>query len=557
MQVTPRHLGRYRQIAEILISHGFGAILAQLDLDPNLNLPQRLLSRQKPPPPDTTAAQHVRLALEELGPTFIKFGQILSTRPDVLPPAYIIELSRLQDQVPPAPWPAVKAYIEQELGDSLERLFASFDPTPLAAASLAQVHAATLSDGRQVVVKVQRPNIEQTINLDLDILYDLARLAQGRTPFGQMYNLVEIADDFAETLRAEMDYRREGRNADRFRANFAREAHVYIPQVHWDYTTARIMVLERISGIKVDDIPALDAAGHDRHQLALHSARLIIQQVLEDGFFHADPHPGNILVMPGEVIGLMDFGTVGYLSLNDRTNLVRLYIVAIQLDAASIVEQLIRMGVAHYNSDRAALQREIQRLLFKYYGLPLQEVQFHELLEEIRPIIYEHHLRLPTALWLLAKTLVMMEGVGKRLYPEFDVFAVSKPYVRRFMRRMLLPSEWGPGALRNVAAWNDLIGHLPGQAHRILNQLEHGELGLQLHISEIQRATGRLDRMANRLILSVLLAALIIALALLIPTLSLAWPWGLLTWVIILSFVVMTILALWLIWSIFRSGGGA
>jgi ubiquinone biosynthesis protein len=556
MPLTPRHLGRYRQIAEVLVSHGFGVILSQLDLESRLNLPQRFWWRKKSLPPDTSLAQHVRLALEELGPTFVKFGQILSTRPDLLPPAYITELSRLQDQVPPAPWELIKACLEHELDSSLEQLFVSFDPTPLAAASLAQVHAAILPDRRHVVVKVQRPNIEQTINLDLDILYDLARLAQGRTPFGEMYNLVEIAEDFAATLRTELDYRREGRNADRFRANFAHEAHLYIPSVHWDYTTARVLVMERIDGIKIDDIAALEAAGHDRQQLALHSARLIIREVLEDGFFHADPHPGNIIAMPGEVIGLMDFGAVGYLSANDRANLVRLYIVAVQLDAAGIVEHLIRIGVAHYNSDRIGLQREIQRLLFKYYGLPLKEVQFHELLEEIRVIIYEYRLRLPTDLWLLAKTLVMMEGVGKKLYPEFDIFAVSKPYVERFVRRMWLPSEWGPGIVRNVVAWNDLVGQLPGQTHRILSQLERGELGLQLHIAEISRATKRLDRIANRIILSLLLAAFIVALALLIPTLTLTWPWGLLTWIVILSFVVMSILALWLIWSFFRSGGG-
>jgi ubiquinone biosynthesis protein len=496
----------------------------------------------------------VRLALEELGPTFIKFGQILSTRPDLLPPTYITELSRLQDRVPPVPLETIKDVIEEELGQPVEQLFASFDPIPIAAASLAQVHGAVLPDGREVVVKVQRPNIQQTIRLDLDILHDLARLAQDRTPLGEAYDLVEIAEDFAISLRAELDYRREGRNADRFRANFADEPHVCIPEVHWEYTTARILVLERINGIKIDDIPALEAAGHDRYQLALHSARLIVQEVLEDGFFHADPHPGNIIAMPGEVIGLMDFGTVGYLTPTDRTNLVRLFIVAVQLDAISIVDQLVRMGVAQPTVDRRMLQRDVQRLLLKYQGISLKELQFSELLEEIRIVVYQHHLRLPSDLWLLAKTLVMMEGVGKTLYPDFDIFAVSRPYVRRFIQRMWLPTEWGPSVMRYATAWSDLIGNLPQQTIRLLGQLERGELKVQLHLTDMPRATGRLDRIANRVILSVLLAAFIVALALLIPTLDLTWPWGLLTWIIVLSFVVMSILAIWLIWSIFRSG---
>jgi ubiquinone biosynthesis protein len=556
MLLTPRHLGRYRQIAEIMVSHGFGFLLAQLDLEPRLNIPRRLLRRKPPLPSDITPAQHVRLALEELGPTFIKFGQILSTRPDLLPPAYVAELTRLQDQVPPAPWEIIKPAIEEELDDSLEQLFSFFEPVPIAAASLAQVHAAVLPDGQEVVVKVQRPKIEQTIKLDLDILYYLARLAQDRTPLGQSYDLAEIAEDFGIFLRAELDYRREGRNADRFRTNFANEPHLCIPRVYWDYTTSRVLVLERIAGIKIDDIAALEAAGYDRYQLALHSARLIIREVLEDGFFHGDPHPGNILVMPGEVIGLMDFGTVGYLTAADRANLIRLYIVAVQLDVASIVDQLVRMGVAQPTVDRAILQRDIQRLLLKYHGASLKEVQFQELLDEIRPIVYQHHLRLPSDLWLLAKTLVMMEGVGKRLYPDFDIFAVSKPYVQRFIRRMWQPMEWGPGLLRNVTAWNDLIGQFPRQTTRLLDQLERGDLKLQLHLAEVDQTTNRLDRIANRVILSLLLSAFIVALALLIPTLNLSWPWGLLTWIIILGFAVMSILALWLIWSIFRSGGG-
>ncbi len=556
MPLTPRHLGRYRQIAEVLISHGYGAILAQLGLDSHLDLPRRLLQRQQAQAAERTpAAEHVRLALEELGATFVKLGQILSTRPDLLPPAYIAELSRLQDRVPADPWGPVKARIEQELGAPIEQLFATFGPVPFAAASLAQVHAATLPDGQEVVVKVQRPGIGQTVNLDLDILYDLARLAQERTPLGEIYDLVELAEEFAVSLRAELEYRREGRNADRFRTNFTGEPHLCVPRVYWDYTTGRILVQERITGIKIDDVAALEAAGYDRHRIATHSARFIIKEVLEDGFFHADPHPGNIVVMPGEIIGLMDFGMVGHLDPGDRANLIRLYIVAVQLDTASIVEQLVQMGVAgRHHLDRATLQRDIRRLLLKYHNLPLQEIRAGELLEEIRPIVYRHHLRLPSDLWLLGKTLVMMEGVGLKLAPDFDIFAVSEPYVYRFIRRMWLPSEWGPAVLRSATGWTDLLATFPRQTTRILNQLERGDLGLQFHLAEMTQTTNRLDSIANRLILSLLVAAFIVALALLIPTLDLTWPWPLLAWIVIAGFVVMSILGLWLMWSIFRSG---
>jgi ubiquinone biosynthesis protein len=406
-----------------------------------------------------------------------------------------------------------------------------------------------------VVVKVQRTGIEPIINLDLDILYDLARLAQERTPLGEIYDLVEIVEEFAVSLRAELDYRREGRNADRFRANFAKEKHLYVPRIYWDYTSRRVLVQERIRGIKINDIAALDAAGYDRHQIALHSARFIIKEVLEDGFFHADPHPGNIVVMPGEVIGMMDFGMIGHLEPGSRADLVRLYIVAVQMDTAGVVDQLVRMGVADQRLDRPALQRDMRRLLHKYHGLPIKDIRIGEVLEEVRPIIYRYHLYLPGELWLLGKTLVMMEGVGLKLAPDFDIFAVSEPYVQRFMRRMILPSSWGPSVLRGATGWADLLSSFPRQTSRLLNQVEQGELGLKIHLPEIEQTTNRLDRIANRLVLSLLLAAFIVALALLIPTLNLTWPWTPITWIIIVAFVVMSFLGLWLMISIFRSGG--
>ena len=503
-----------------------------------------------------TGAEHVRLALEELGPTFIKLGQILSTRPDILPPSYITELSRLQDQVPPSPWEDIKRRIEEELGDSIENLFLAFDPTPIAAASLAQVHGATLPDGRKAVVKVQRPGIERTIRLDLDILYELAQLAQDRTTFGQVYNLVDLVEEFGIALWGELDYRREGRNADRFRENFAKEQHLYVPEVFWTYTTDNVLVQERITGIKIDNVAALEAAGYDRHRLAEHSARLIIKEVLEDGFFHADPHPGNILVLPGEVIGLMDFGTVGYLDSGDRTNLIRLYIVAVQLDAAGIVDQLVRMGIADPTLDRVSLQRDLRRLLLRYRGVPLKETRIGDLIEEIRPIVYDYHLQVPTDLWLLGKTFVLMEGAGKLLDPDFDIFAFSEPYAKRFVRRLWLPSEWGPLVLQSANSWNDLLADFPRQTTRILSQLERNELGLRLSMTDLDRATHRFDRIANRAILAVLLAAGIVALAMMMPLFNPVWPWGLMTWIIMIGFIVMSVIALWLILLILRSGGG-
>jgi ubiquinone biosynthesis protein len=553
MALRPRHIRRYGQIAEVLTRHGFGAIVAQLGLSRYLNLPQRLTSRE-PPPTGVTAAQHLRLALEELGSTFVKLGQLLSTRPDLLPPDFIDELSKLQDEVPPGPWEPIQALVEEELGAPLGEFFMALDPTPIAAASLAQVYAALLPDGQEVVVKVQRPGIERVVNTDLEIIQDLAHLAQERTSLGDVYDLVDLADEFSAALRAELDYRREGRNADRFRNNFADEPKLYVPQVYWDFSTRRVLVLERISGIKISDIAALEAAGYDRHRIATTAAQFIIKQVLEDGFFHADPHPGNLVIMPGEVIGLMDFGTAGYLTAEDRATLVPLYAAIIQIDAVRVVDQLERMGIADpRRADRAGLQRDLRRLLQKYQGVPLKEVSVGEVLGEIEPIIYEHHLRVPGDYWLLIKTLVIMEGVGKGLDPDFDVYEFSGPPVRRFLLRQFLPSAWAPTVLRSATAWSDLLSGFPRQTSRVLSQVEQGELRFQVHAPMTKRTARHWNQIANRVILGVVLAALIIALALLVPTLDLTWPWGIQTWTIFIGFVAMCVVGVWLGLWILRS----
>ena len=552
-----RHLRRYREIVHVLAKHGFGGFIDQMGLVPYLSLPRRLLRRWAQEPP-LTLPERVLLAIEELGPTFIKLGQILSTRPDLIPPDFIRELAKLQDAVPPAPWEQVREQIESELGGPIEDIFTSFNVEPVAAASLAQVHEATLPGGEEVVVKVQRPGIEEVIDVDLEILFDLARLAQERTPLGEVYDLTEIAEDFAFTLRGELDYRREGYNADRFRRNFAGEPHLYIPKVYWDYTTRRVLVMERISGIKIDDVEALDAAGFDRHQIALCAARIIVKEVLEDGFFHADPHPGNFFVLRGEdgspVIGAMDFGMVGHLDRRDRENLIRLYTSAVRLDVEVVVNQLIRMGAAGRGLDRLGLERDIGRLLTKYYGLPIKEIRVAEVVEEVRPVVFRHHLRLPSQFWLLGKTLGMMEGVALKLDPDFDFFAVSRPYVRRFLWQMASPRAWAKKLARGVGDWGEFFSTLPRQAPRLLEQMERGELQITLRSREIEGLPAKLDRVANRLALSVLVAAFIVALATLLPSsLPSGWrDWAF--WLMIPGFLAAGILGLWLLFSILRSG---
>jgi ubiquinone biosynthesis protein len=554
MLIRPRYLRRYRQIVEILADYGFGAFLAQMGMSERLNVPRWWRRRRTIPGDEMTNPRRLRRALEDLGPTFIKFGQILSTRSDIMPPEYIQELSFLQDEVPPVSWDEARQVVETELGASVEDLFAQVDPVPIASASLAQVHVACLVSGEEVVVKIQRPNIEKTVNLDLDIIYDLARTAQQRISAASRFEVADIAEEFSSALRTEMDFRREAWNADRFRQNFADQRRIYVPKIYWDYSTRRLLVMERIQGIKIDDLDGLEAAGYDRQRLSGYAADFALKEILIDGFFHADPHPGNMLILPGEVIGVLDFGTVGRLDDQDRAHLARLFIAAVQLDVDGIVDQLQRMGVADYRVDRMGLQRDLKRILTRYYGLPIQEIDAQEVAKAVQPIMYDYKLYIPTDYYLLMKTVIMMQGVGLNLDPEFEIAKAAQPYLGKLFRRMWLPSSWGPDVLRLAMDWKDFATVLPRKTSRILDQVERGQLTVQAELPQLEPTINMIDRFINRIIFSVLVAALLVALALLLPRLDYAWPWGLLTWIIVVGFFALLFLAIRLAWSVFRSG---
>lgn len=550
-----RHWQRYREITQILFRHGLDQLIDLLELAPFVSLPARWLHRRRQGV-ELSAPQRLRRAIEELGPTFIKLGQVLSTRPDLVPPEFVAELAGLQDNAPPFSATAARAVIEAELDQPLDHLFVRFEDAPIAAASLGQVHRAVLPNGQPVAVKVQRPNIEQTINTDLDILFDLARLAQARTPLGQWYDLTEMAEDFAATLRDELNYTREGHNADRFRNNFADDRGVYIPRVYWEYTTRRVLVLEEIAGIKINDVAALDAAGVNRHAMALESARLLIRQVFDHSFFHADPHPGNFYILPPCAdndqprIGAMDFGMVGEIDPRTREHVLRLLIVVVRRDAGGIVDEFLRMGIVEWGHlDRPRLERDVRRFLNHYLGKPLKEWRAGEMLSEAMPITFRHHLHFPSELWLLAKVLVMSEGVAQQLDPEFDLFRVAEPYARQLYAERVSPGAVGRRALESLEEWGEELVFLPQQLRRIVERMERGSLQVVVRDEARAAQTERWDRMASRLAASILIAAFIVAVSLLVPLLS-TDPWRLLAAaLIILGFVNATGLTIWLLLS--------
>ena len=548
-----RYLGRYRQIAQVLAHHGFGYVVEQIGLAQMLSLPRRVFRQPVRPMPG--GAERLRLVMTDLGPTFIKLGQILSTRPDLLPPSFIIELDKLQDTVPPFDGQVAIAMVEEELGRPIDVLFRSFDPTPLAAASLGQVHAAVLPNGDDVVVKVQRPDIQHTLAIDLAILSELAALAQERTALGQQYDLNELAWEFSATLRAELDYRREGRNADRFRKNFAGNPIIHIPTVYWDHTSARVLTSERLFGVKINDIPALEASGIDRKRLARNSTEVILQEIFRDGFFHADPHPGNLFALPSGVIGAVDFGQVVTLDREMTGNLLLLLIAMTREDVHGALRAMERLGMLTPRDITASIQRDMRRFMDQLVDRPLEEISARETGEELLALAQRHHLRMPAPLALLLKAVVMIEGVGVQVDPQLDVFAIARPYALRSLAELNGPEAVARRTLEVARDLGEVAGAMPRQLSQVFQQLGDGELQIKTQNDELRRLASALTLSSMRLALALVLASFVLALGLLGIGLALGWGGSLPTTFGILGLVGVIVTGLALMVSLVWRGG--
>jgi ubiquinone biosynthesis protein len=547
------HLRRYRQIAEVLLRHGLNTLIPLLGLE--RFVPFR---RERLLPPRRGAAgvqpRHLRLALEELGATFIKLGQILSTRPDLLPPEYQAELARLQDAAPALPPGVAEEVLAAELGRPVSACFAAFEPVPFAAASIGQVHAATLRDGTPVVVKIRRPGVVEQIEVDLEILLNLATVAARHWELADRYDAVGLVQEFAQTLRAELDYIREGRSAERFAANFAADPTIHVPRVFWETTTARVLTLERITGIKINDTAALDAARIDRAGVARRAARIVCKMVFEDGFFHADPHPGNFFIEPDGRIGLIDFGMVGTVDTHTQEHLVEALLAVTSQDADRMVDAFLELGVAQRQIDRALLRRDLEHLVSRYYGLRLEEIAIGALLADALTVVRRHQLQLPAHLALLIKTVVMHEGLGVQLDPGFNLAALLLPYARRLVLRQYSPLFWTGQAAQAGRDAVRLGVELPHRLRRLIGELERGGLEVGMRPTGLEPLLRRAERIVNRIILGILTAAFINGLAVL---LSVYHPPGWEQWAGVffaVGFVLAGALGGYLAWAILRAG---
>ena len=507
-------------------------------------VPKRHIKRRRPD--EITPEQHVRHAIERLGVTFIKGGQALSTRTDILPPALAAELRRLQDEVTAEPFETMRAVLEAELEMPVEQAFASLDPEPLATASVGQVYRATLPDGTPVAVKVQRPEVKELVAVDLEIVMAIAARVQGRFAELADFDLVGLAGEFTDALRNEFDYVREARNAEQLRRAFEGVESVAIPRVHWTHTTPRVLTLDLLEGVRMNRIDELDAAGHDRSVLALNGINAYLRMIFEGGFFHADPHPGNFIALPGDRVGFTDFGRVGTLSTESRQGFVDLLDAVIDRDDQAAADALLDLA-SRPDIDEVALQRDVGRLIHKYYGRELGSVDPADLFGDTLTLFRTHHLGVPNDFALMLATLAVLEGVGTTLDPEFDFAPAVAPFVERAVKERLAPAaiveRLGLGLRRNAR----MFERLPATLDRILRRASRGEFRLEIVPRDYQKPLDQIDELVNRLAFAIVVAALIIGATTLLGATSVP-PW--LSTVGQVGLVAALVVSIWLFGSI-------
>jgi ubiquinone biosynthesis protein len=544
-QAPPRNLGRLSEIAQVAARHGFGYLFEN----------RRLRRRH---PDDETPSQrgaHLRAMLDELGPTFVKFGQLLSTRPDILPPDIITELRGLQDDVTPFSYEEAASVIQEDLGLPIERVFLEFDPVPIAAASIGQVHRAILPNGRQVAVKVQRPDAPRQIEADIALLYQAARLAKDRVRRLDFIDTRGIVDEFARNIRQELDYRGEARNADRFRHDFAGHPHVRIPRVYWSYTRARVLTLEFIDGVQVADLDALTASVVERRRIAELMTETWMTMVFRNGFFHGDPHPANILVLPnGQGIGLVDFGLAGKLTDADLSKLTRLFIDAVNENVDALPKRLAELGVRYPREREAEFQAALRELFYRYYGAPLSQIDPLQVIRDGFDLIYSMNLELPTRWLLLDKAIATLASVGVELYPEFNVFEVAKPYARNLMIGRYSPQRMLGRARRESTDLVRIARELPYQVHDVLEQVRDGQVEVGFVHKGVDEFLVKLDEAMNRIVVAVIVATGVLSSALIAVFADRGPHYLGLHIIAFIGFFLSGILAVWLLVGVVRHG---
>ncbi|MBW2094121.1 MAG: AarF/ABC1/UbiB kinase family protein [Deltaproteobacteria bacterium] len=551
---TYRHIQRYRQILTVLFKYGFGDLIDTLKIEQYLEIGLQMISRKRREKIETLSrAERVRMALEELGPTFIKMGQILSTRPDLLPVEFLRQLSKLQDDVPAFAFELVKEGIEQELGRPLGDVFQEFEETPLASASIGQVHKARLMNGDPVIVKVQRPDIKRMIEVDLEIMLHLATLMERHLKAMEIHRPTRVVEEFARTLEMELDYTLEAAHAERFAAQFLGERTIYVPKVYREATSKRILTMEYIEGIKASELEKLEKAGLDTRKIARRGFDLILKQIFIHGFFHADPHPGNVFILPNNIICFLDFGMMGRIRRQAREDFADLIMGIVQRDETKAAHSLVAMTTPDDKTDLSALERDVAQFIDKHFYRPLRDLEMGKLLQNLMEMTTRHRLRIPPDLFLMLKALATEEGLGKMLDPDFDAMKQAAPFIRRVQMDRLRPKRIAGDIFDSGSEFLHLLREIPGEVREILRQARQGRIKIEFEHRGLEPMLSTHDRVSNRIAFAIILAALIIGSSLIVLS-GVPPKWHEIPVIGLAGFVIAAIMGFWLLLSIIRRG---
>jgi ubiquinone biosynthesis protein len=551
---TYRNLNRYRQILSILFKYGFGDLVEHLKIEQYIEIGLQMISKKRRARMERLSrAERMRLALEELGPTYIKLGQLLSTRPDLVPVEFINELAKLQDRVPPYPFVEFVRIVDRELGHAHQETFEFLHEAPLASASIGQVHLARLTSGENVVVKVQRPGIHRVIEVDLEIMLHMATLMERHIEELALHRPVKIVEEFARTIERELDYTIEAANMERVSLSFLSDDTVYIPKVYRELTTHRMLTAEFVDGIKVSDTERLDRVGMNRHLITQRGADILLTQVFQHGFFHADPHPGNIFVLPGNVICLLDFGMMGSVERTMREDFVELVDCVVRRDPTGAVQILLKITLWDHEPDQRLLERDVGEFMGMHLYKPLRDIVVAKLLQDLLEVASRHRLRIPPQIFLMLKALSTVEGVARKLDPGFDMIARAEPFIRGVKMARLSPQRISSDLVQVLKQAFDFAQNFPKEIMQIVQSIRRNRLTVQLEFKGLETMLHTHDQISNRISFSIIIGALIIGSALIVISKTPPLYYGI-SLIGIIGFLAAALMGVWLLVAIIRKG---
>ncbi len=534
--------------------HGFGYMAEEIGLTRLFAAPHRWIFKTEPE--SLTLAERIRLVLEELGPTFIKLGQLASTRSDLLPEPVIAELVKLQDQVPPFSAEESLSIIEQEFGMPASELLDHFEETPIAAASIGQVHKGRLVTGEEVAIKIQRPGVVPQVERDLDILKNFTSMAQKRWPWVEHYQIPQMVEEFARSISAELDYSIEGRNMEKIRRQFTDSEKISIPRVHWHCSTSKVLTMDFVEGIHLNRPAELKRSGFDTRQIAETLVNAMLHQIFTGGFFHADPHPGNLLITPDGKLAFIDFGMIGRLSPEMRDHLSSLVIALMRRSNEGMLRAILRMGLLEESADLNGLRNDLNRLHDRYYDIPFAEISIGEALNDLFATAQRHRIVLPPDFLLLGKALLTLEGVAISLDPHLSILDLAEPFGKKLLREKFDTRRLGKRFVGGAIDLADALTALPQQVDRLFTLIGKGKVKMEVSVTDTEQFLKKLDQISNRLSFSiVLLAFSIIMVGLIVGSSLTRRPtvlWNIPA--IEIGFIVAALMVIWLLYSIFKSG---